>query len=133
MNIKGKTATEIFDCVRQLAKSKTLKSGELLPSVRELAVTLGVNRNTVAAAYKRLVTAGIAVSQGRRGTMIRPPKKTGEQEGVVPGSPLFDVASGNPNPLWLPDIDSTLAKRPYKHRLYGEPTVCPDLEEYARQ
>ncbi len=41
------------------------RSREVLPPVRELASQLAVNRNTVAAAYKRLVTSGLAVSQGR--------------------------------------------------------------------
>ncbi|KAG0730817.1 hypothetical protein G6F23_015919 [Rhizopus arrhizus] len=66
MKIHGKTAAEIYDCVRTLALSRQLSAGASLPPVRDLAVDLGVNRNTVAAAYRRLVTAGIAVTQGRR-------------------------------------------------------------------
>ncbi|STU97074.1 transcriptional regulator of pyridoxine metabolism [Klebsiella pneumoniae subsp. ozaenae] len=48
-----------------------MQPGEVLPPVRELASQLAVNRNTVAAAYKRLVTSGLAVSQGRNGTAIK--------------------------------------------------------------
>ncbi|MCL7653797.1 GntR family transcriptional regulator, partial [Klebsiella pneumoniae] len=48
-----------------------LTPGEVLPPVRELASQLAVNRNTVAAAYKRLVTSGLAVSQGRHGPAIK--------------------------------------------------------------
>ncbi len=44
-------------------QSGGLQPGEVLPPVRELASQLAVNRNTVAAAYKRLVTSGLAVSQ----------------------------------------------------------------------
>lgn len=56
--IDGKTANEIFDSIRQHVATGTLAAGETLPPVRELATALNVNRNTVAAAYKRLVTSG---------------------------------------------------------------------------
>ncbi|WP_425331717.1 GntR family transcriptional regulator, partial [Bordetella pertussis] len=46
----GASAAEIFDSVRQLAQARRLLPGQALPPVRELAQTLGVNRNTVAAA-----------------------------------------------------------------------------------
>jgi DNA-binding transcriptional regulator YhcF (GntR family) len=69
--IVGKTASEIFDNIRHLIQSGVLKPGETLPPVRELAAELTVNRNTVAAVYKRLVTSGLAVSQGRNGTAIK--------------------------------------------------------------
>lgn len=65
--LAGKTASEIFDNIRHLVQSGGLQPGEVLPPVRELASQLAVNRNTVAAAYKRLVTSGLAVSQGRNG------------------------------------------------------------------
>ena len=67
----GKTASDIFDHIRHLVQSGGLQPGEVLPPVRELASQLAVNRNTVAAAYKRLVTSGLAVSQGRNGTAIK--------------------------------------------------------------
>jgi hypothetical protein len=87
----------------------------------------------VAAAYKRLAMAGIAVTQGRLGTIIRDQYEPGEQEGTLAGSPLTDLASGNPNIEWLPDISAALQSRPYKPRLYGEPTVNAGLEAYARK
>lgn len=133
MNIHGKTAAEIFDSVRALVQSQQLQPGASLPPVRELAVALGVNRNTVAAAYRRLVTAGIATTQGRLGTIIRDPFLSGEQEGALPGTPLTDLASGNPNLAWLPDVTAALRARPYRPRLYGEPTVNAPLATYIRQ
>ena len=132
MNIQGKSAAEIFDCVRGLTQSGQAVAGDSLPPVRELALALGVNRNTVASAYRRLVTAGIAVTQGRLGTVIRNQYAPGEQEGALAGSPLFDLASGNPNPCWLPDLAAALAARPYRPRLYGEPTVNVALERHVR-
>ena len=132
MKIQGKTAAEIFDCVRAMVQSRQLPPGQALPPVRELAAELDVNRNTVAAAYKRLALAGIAATQGRLGTIIRDPHRSGEQEGAQPDSPLVDLASGNPDPAWLPDVAAALGIRPYRPRLYGEPIVNAGLKTYAR-
>jgi len=133
MTITGTTAAEIFDSIRLLARGGDLPPGHALPPVRDLAATLGVNRNTVALAYRRLATAGIATTQGRLGTRIRPPHGAGEQEGALPGSPLVDLASGNPAPRWLPDVPALLAQRPYRPRLYGEAPVAPALDAHARR
>lgn len=87
----------------------------------------------MAAAYKRLVGAGLALSQGRRGTIIRAPSEPGEQDGAHPGSPLIDLASGNPDPARLPDPLAIMAGRASPPRLYGEATVDPRLQAYASQ
>ncbi|MCC2957568.1 transcriptional regulator PtsJ [Massilia sp. IC2-477] len=133
MNIQGKTASEIFECVRSMIQARQLRAGDSLPPVRELAVALGVNRNTVASAYRRLVTSGIAFTQGRLGTIIRDPWRGGEQEGAAAETPLVDLADGNPNPAWLPDLGAALGARPYQPRLYGAPTVNPTLESHVRR
>jgi DNA-binding transcriptional MocR family regulator len=133
MEITGKTAAEIFDSIRALAQARSLKPGQELPTTRDLAATLGVNRNTVSMAYKRLAAAGVAVTQGRLGTFICKQPDPGEQEGWLPGSPLTDLGSGNPNPAWLPDISTALARKPYRPRLYGEATVNPEMEALARR
>ncbi len=133
MKISGKTAAEIFDSIRALTQSRSLLPGDALPPVRELATQLAVNRNTVAAAYKRLVGAGIAVAQGRLGTLIRDRDASCEQEGSLPDSPLIDLSGGNPNPAWLPDPVALLNLRPYRPRLYGDPPINPELDDYARR
>lgn len=133
MKITGKTSSEIFDCVRYLVQSQQLQYGDSLPPVRDLAMMLEVNRNTVASAYKRLVNAGIAVTQGRLGTFIRNTLGPGEQEGSLQGSPLIDLASGNPNPEWLPDPFAIRPAFSYRARLYGEPTLNERLEDLARR
>jgi DNA-binding transcriptional MocR family regulator len=132
MEITGTTSAEIFDRIRLLVRSGQLHAGDALPPVRDLATTLDVNRNTVAAAYKRLVVAGIAATQGRLGTVIRGDAVLGEQEGTHHDSPLTDLAGGNPNPDWLPDPAAMLAKRPRSPRLYGAPVMNPELERYGR-
>lgn len=133
MEITGSTAAEIFDSVRLLERRGDLAAGQALPTVRDLATRLGVNRNTVSTAYKRLAAAGVVVARGRRGTVLRAPSSTAEQEGFVAGSPLDDLASGNPDPDWLPDLSDVMAGKPFRKRLYGEPPVDPALEDRARR
>ncbi len=45
--------------VKFAVASETLKPGELVPSVRELARELAINPNTVARAYRELQTEGV--------------------------------------------------------------------------
>ena len=119
MPISGSTAAEIFDSIRALQQRGELTQGQALPTVRELAAALGVNRNTVSMAYKRLAAAGIAITQGRLGTVIRHPPSAGEQEGFVAGSPLevpndlvrLSVGIENVEDL-IDDLGSALAQSP---------------------
>lgn len=128
----GKTASEIFDNVRHLVQSGVLKPGDVLPPVRELATNLSVNRNTVASAYKRLVTSGLAISQGRNGTVIKTHNTLPELEGGDPSSPLKDISSGNPDPNRLADIKRYFSAIAVTPRLYGDAAVEPQLAAWAR-
>jgi GntR family transcriptional regulator len=47
-----------------------LTPGDRLPAIRALAGELDVSTNTIARAYRELITAGIAEASGRRGTRI---------------------------------------------------------------
>ena len=114
-------------------QQESLRPGETLPPVRDLAESLSVNRNTVATAYQRLAQAGIAASHGRHGTTICLPPRAGEQEGISAGTTLVDLASGNPNPQWLPDPRSVLSEWQFRPHLYGEETVCPELREWSEK
>lgn len=129
-SIAGGSATQIAESVRELIEYGHLSPGDALPSVRALAERLGVNRNTVNAAYRQLAQAGIVVSRGRGGTRIAG-RGSIAQEGYAADSVLRDIGTGNPDPDRIPDIAaalSTLAGRPV---LYGEPVIDPDLERWA--
>lgn len=130
MKITGQTAAAVFESIRQQILSGALPPGSSLPPVRELAAQLAINRNTVAAAYKRLDAAGLAVTQGRRGTVVAARPVASAQEGSAAGTTLFDLSSGNPDPQWLPDLRALLPAR--APRLYGTPTLDPTLALLAR-
>ena len=131
--IDGKTASEIFDSIRQHVTTGALAPGETLPPVRELASELNVNRNTVAAAYKRLVTSGLALSQGRNGTVIKGAPFPLALEGSSPDTPLTDLSGGNPDPQRLPDLSSYFSTINKSPRLYGDAAVSPALHAWAKQ
>ncbi len=130
VKILGGSAIEIFDSIRQLTNDGQLQPGDNLPSVRELAQQLGVNRNTVSAAYQRLTKAGIAITQGRLGTRICQRNNAGEQEGKTETS-LFDLADGSPKREWLPDLNQVAEKTHFNQFLYGEAPILSRIIEYG--
>lgn len=135
--ITGGTAADIADSIRALHDRGALMPGDSLPPVRALAERLGVNRNTVVAAYGQLSRAGIVESQGRAGTRIAgvaPIAQEGyaAQEGASPQDWLRDIASGNPDPALIPDIAPVLARAGGSPVLYGAPVIEPGFEAWAR-
>ncbi len=61
---------QIEDQVRALIAAGQLRPGDQLPTIRQLAVDLGVNYNTVARAYLELERAGVITTQRGRGTFV---------------------------------------------------------------
>ena len=62
--------TQIVDRIRHLVATGALKPGEQIPTIRQLAVDLRVDPNTVARAYTILDNEGVISSQQGRGTYI---------------------------------------------------------------
>ncbi|MEV6796487.1 aminotransferase class I/II-fold pyridoxal phosphate-dependent enzyme [Streptomyces sp. NPDC051320] len=136
--IEGRRATDIAASVERAIGSGTLEPGELLPPLRELAKELGVNPNTVAAAYRTLRDRGVIETAGRRGSRVRARPASTAREVIrrdVPAG-VRDVASGNPDPALLPKLGPAFAAAGarYDERpvLYGEDTVDPELALSAR-
>jgi GntR family transcriptional regulator len=76
MNIQIKTGSgfpiyaQIADRIRHLVATGAMKPGEQLPTIRQLAVDLRVDPNTVARAYMILDSEGVISGQQGRGTYI---------------------------------------------------------------
>ncbi|MBN9214248.1 MAG: transcriptional regulator PtsJ [Microbacterium sp. SCN 70-200] len=128
--ISGAAATEIADSVRQLVERGTLSPGAALPPVRALADDLGVNRNTVVAAYRLLTQAGVVEARGRAGTRVTD-RTPVAQEGFAHGTVLRDLGTGNPDPARIPDPSAALGRIVGRPVLYGEPVIDRDLEAWA--
>ncbi len=69
---------QVASQVRQLIASGSLSPGMTLPSVRRLAVDLGVNLNTIARAYRMLEEEGFLIIRGRSGAKVAAPAERPE-------------------------------------------------------
>lgn len=74
INIDYAKRTPIYEQIvsefERLVTLEILKSGEQIPSIRDLACTLGINPNTVKKAYDILESKKIIVSKSTKGTFI---------------------------------------------------------------
>ncbi|WP_328429125.1 aminotransferase class I/II-fold pyridoxal phosphate-dependent enzyme [Streptomyces sp. NBC_00443] len=136
--IEGRRAADIASSVERAVGAGDLEPGQLLPPMRELAVELGVNPNTVAAAYRILRERGVIETAGRRGSRVRPKPATTGRESIRVDVPegVRDVAGGNPDPALLPPLAKAFAAAAEQNDrepvLYGDAAVEPELARSAR-
>ncbi|CAM5605055.1 GntR family transcriptional regulator OS=Streptomyces pilosus OX=28893 GN=GCM10010280_37550 PE=3 SV=1 [Streptomyces pilosus] len=106
--------------------------------MRELAERLGVNANTVAAAYRTLRDRGVIETAGRRGSRVRSKPATTARDlmrvEVPPG--VRDLSEGGPDPELLPALAGAFAaaagRGDREPVLYGHAPVEPELARTAR-
>lgn len=129
--ISGRRASAVAESAERAILEGGLPPGALLPPVRALADALGLSAATVAAAYRTLRLRGLVAGEGRRGTrvVLRPPLPVRRPPVVAPGA--RDLAEGNPDPAWLPDLRPALRRLPARPGLYGETNVLPALRRLA--
>jgi DNA-binding transcriptional MocR family regulator len=119
MRVAGQTAAAIAASLERSIHTGRTRPGTALPTVRELAATLGVSPATVAAAYRLLRDRGLTAGQGRRGTRIAARSTTLSVVAptIMPGT--VDLALGNPDPALLPPLEPALHGISLAQRLYG--------------
>jgi DNA-binding transcriptional MocR family regulator len=132
--ITAASAAELVANIEGAVVSGALAPGQRLPSVRSLAVEVGLSPVTVAAGLAELRRRGVVVSEPRRGTRIgeRPPIGVARAPLPVPDG-ARDLSRGNPDPALLPDLERALARTSLPMRLYGEPAAVPELAAFARE
>jgi GntR family transcriptional regulator len=69
---------QIKEQVKGLIHAGQIKTGDQLPTMRELSVELSVNFNTVALAYRDLVNEGVIITERGKGTFVA--STPGEEE-----------------------------------------------------
>jgi DNA-binding transcriptional MocR family regulator len=132
--IEGTGAESIAANVEEAISQGALAPGATLPPIREVAAQLGVNPNTVAAAYRLLRDRGAIETAGRRGTRVR------DRPAITPRSLLGlevpegarDLSTGNPDPALLPIGGARLPDSPRSPVLYGDAAMSDELAAHAR-
>ncbi|WP_435582103.1 PLP-dependent aminotransferase family protein [Amycolatopsis thermoflava] len=90
----GDLVAQIYRQVRDAIADGRLRPGERLPPSRELARTLAVSRNTVAAAYDRLTAEGLLTGRVGAGTFVAgtaPGRPRRAPRGVLAARPFWDT------------------------------------------
>ncbi|OFW00539.1 MAG: hypothetical protein A3I61_12330 [Acidobacteria bacterium RIFCSPLOWO2_02_FULL_68_18] len=134
MRVVGRTAVAIAASLERQLHAGGTAAGAALPPVRQLAGRLRVSPATVAAAYKQLRARGLVAGRGRRGTRVvsgpPPPSATAVPRAAIPLGTM-DLASGNPDPAFLPPLDPALRMAGSAHVLYGAPGLDRGLARFA--
>jgi len=132
--MKASSAAELVAGIEAAVASGELEPGQPLPSVRRLAVEVGLSPVTVAAGLAELRRRGVVVTEQRRGTRIGsgPPIGSSRVPLPVPAG-ARDLSDGNPDAALLPDLQRALARAGLPVRLYGEPSMVPELMAFARE
>ena len=119
---------QICELVSAAIESSVLSSDKRLPSCREMAEQLGVSRNTVFAAYGRLIDLGLVVARDRSGYFVNPlveENAVSESRGAV----ATDESSQSPvqfDSLGLVPVDNPLNWTSYPFPfIYNQ--IDPDL------
>jgi DNA-binding transcriptional MocR family regulator len=130
--LTGAGASEIASSVEAAVSAGLLSPGESLPPVRDLADRLGVNPNTVAAAYRALRDRGTVETRGRAGTRVRerPGRSERNRSYAIPEG-VRDLTSGEPDPALLPSL-APPTRIDVAHYQYGGSTESA-LEEQLRR
>jgi GntR family transcriptional regulator/MocR family aminotransferase len=153
---------QIANAITDHIRRGRLTSGDVLPGSRALARELGVDRDTVLAAYGDLEAQGLLTSVPRTGTVVAdPPRGAGVQRGLArqvgfaldPGPPEFAPRPDPPGAIVLaagvPDlrlVPSELIARAYRRAMRrhaadvlgyststaGHPRLCAALAHLVR-
>lgn len=132
--IAGGGAESIAASIESAISQGGLAPGDALPSIREVAGQLGVNPNTVAAAYRLLRDRGTVETAGRRGTRVRDRPASTPRSSLDLGVPAGarDLSTGNPAPELLPLAAVGWPDGSVLPLLYGAPAMSAELVDYAR-
>jgi DNA-binding transcriptional MocR family regulator len=131
--IRGDSSNAIAASIEDAIRAGRLRSGERLPTVRELAERLGVSPTTVNAAYNALRVRGLVRGAGRRGTVVnrRPPLLMPADAALPAG--LRNLAEGGPAARLLPPLKAAIASLAGDPGRYGDTENLGALIDSARR
>jgi len=132
-HISGATARTIAESVEGAIDAGRFAGDAPLPTIRELAASLGVSPTTVNAAFALLRRRGRIVGRRRGGSIVVP--RVAFQSGADNAVPAVgrDFAVANPDPAFLPLLRAALTKTLGERRLYTDIRDSDALERLAKR
>ena len=138
LSIADRTPHGIATGIARLITTGDLAPGDRLPTVRELAVDLGISPATVSQAWQTLNNAGLIVSRGRSGSFVRAqprdwlPLRYRGLDGQLDAR--LDLSRGTPDPELLPSIGPALARVSERAdtQSYQQKPDIPELHDLLR-
>lgn len=106
------TAKGLAQAVSRAIRDESLRPGDQLPPIRQVAAELMMSPTTVSAAWQLLARSGTIRSDGRRGTTVAPTARGGERytRALRHESPVrLDLSTGIPDSALLPALGPVLA------------------------
>ncbi|MFD1715823.1 PLP-dependent aminotransferase family protein [Amnibacterium flavum] len=137
--IEDPTSHSIAAAVARLIHSGELAPGDRLPTVRELAADLGISPATVSNAWQALSRAGLVVSRGRSGTLVRGAPRDWMPERYrgldASADAALDLSRGTPDPQLLPALEGSLSRLSPRAETasYQQKPDIPELHDLLRE
>lgn len=98
---------EVASRVRALIEEQQLEAGMKLPAERQLAVQLGVSRNSLREALAKLVSEGVLISRRGGGTFVRWQHEAWSEQNIVqPLKPCWRTILITVSIFWKPATPS---------------------------
>lgn len=121
-----------MDSIERGIRAGSLRSGERLPAIREVARELGISPATVSGAYRRLQERGLVLSQGRAGTIVSSLAAVPAARAVSGVVGVTDCSVGNPDPKLLPALKAAFSSIRRCHTLYDAGPYHEELEQVGK-
>lgn len=127
-------ARQVVEYLRRAIDAGRLAAGARLPPIRDLARDLGVNRETVADAYRQLAALGLTESGVGRGTFVRGgvPRRGPSSAGAVEATFVASLSRAAAAAAAFPVVDYDAPAGAVRlERLVPDPALYP-LDAYRR-
>ncbi|MBW4031840.1 MAG: PLP-dependent aminotransferase family protein [Acidobacteria bacterium] len=137
--IEERSPQGIATGIARLITSGDLVAGDRLPTVRDLAVDLGVSPATVSHAWQTLASAGLITSRGRSGSFVRSaPREWLPRRYRDLGASheaRLDLSRGTPDPDLLPVLGPALSRISARAdtQSYQQLPDIPELHDLMRE
>lgn len=126
-----RSARDLEQFIEKQIVDGTSPPGHRLEPIRAAAARFGLSPTTAAAAYRKLKDRGLIVPMGRRGTFVAGDVVLSRNIESEVQSDLVDLASGNPDGVFLPDLSEYLGLATDGAAGFGAEAIDSMLEEKA--